>query len=184
MYQMFAWQLGLFFVAVLFAALLCVVSHARESADDRAPSASRGCRLRATLLWAVLLPATPVTLYALLDLPYANAAADRQRAAQIIDVVGRQWTWALGSSRATVGTPVEFRVSSDDVNHGLGIYDADMRLIARTTAVPGHTSTLRHTFTQPGTYRLLCLEYCGRIHHSMIAEFHVDTGPEYGHAYD
>lgn len=174
MYQTLAWQLGLILLAALLAVLLCVTSRAHV------PLVGRACRLRSAPLWAVVLIVAPVTLYALIGLPYANAAPDRQRAAQVIDVVGRLWSWELSSARATVGTPVEFRVSSDDVSHGLGIYDADMRLIARTTAMPGSTSTLHHTFTRPGTYRLLCLEYCGRIHHSMIAELHVGAGREHG----
>ncbi|MDV3238871.1 MAG: cytochrome c oxidase subunit II [Gammaproteobacteria bacterium] len=179
MYQTLAWQLSLILMATLLAVFLFVASRARERVDDYVPLVGRAYRLRTALFWAILLIAAPVMLYSLVDLPYANAALDRQRDAQVIDVVGRQWFWELSSTRATVGTPVEFRVTSGDVNHGLGIYDGDMRLVAQTMAMPEYTNTLRHTFTRPGTYRLLCLEYCGLIHHGMIAELQVgDANPQ------
>lgn len=174
MYQSLAWQLSLILMGALLIAFLFVALRARERVDDYAPLVSRAYRIRTALFWGILLVATPVMLYSLLDLPYANAGIDRQRtAAKVIDVVGRQWSWTLSSTEATAGTPVEFRVTSSDVNHGLGIYDEDMRLVAQTMAMPEYINTLRHTFTRPGTYKLLCLEYCGLIHHSMIAELQV-----------
>ena len=39
--------------------------------------------------------------------------------------------------------------------------------------MPGYTNVLRRTFAQPGKYRVLCLEYCGLVHHNMIAEIDV-----------
>ena len=44
--------------------------------------------------------------------------------------------------------------------------------------MPGVTNRLVHTFTQPGKYRILCLEYCGLAHHGMILEFDVVAGAE------
>jgi len=32
---------------------------------------------------------------------------------------------------------------------------------------------LRYTFKEPGTYRVLCLEYCGVAHHEMTADIKV-----------
>ena len=64
-------------------------------------------------------------------------------------------------------------VTSADVNHGFGIYDADLRLVAQTQAMPGYTNRLRHTFAAEGTYRVLCMEYCGLVHHNMITEIKV-----------
>ena len=77
-------------------------------------------------------------------------------------------TWTIRA-----GIPVQFEVTSGDVNHGVGIYDADDHLLTQTQAMPGVTNRLVHTFAQPGRYRILCLEYCGLAHHGMIAEFDV-----------
>jgi cytochrome c oxidase subunit 2 len=79
----------------------------------------------------------------------------------------------LSSNRFTAGVPVEFRVTSADVNHGFAIYGPDDRIVTQTQAMPGFTNRLVHTFAAPGRYRVLCLEYCGLAHHGMLAEFEV-----------
>ncbi len=91
--------------------------------------------------------------------------------AQIVDAVGHQWVWQLSRYQVTAGTPVEFHVTSADVNHGFAIYAPDDRIVAQTQAMPGYTNRLVYTFTQPGTYRVLCLEYCGLAHHGMMSAF-------------
>ncbi|KAB2875001.1 MAG: hypothetical protein IT503_08485 [Burkholderiaceae bacterium] len=97
-------------------------------------------------------------------------------APQVVDAVGQQWSWQLSSNRFTAGVPVEFHVKSDDVNHGFAIYGPDERIVTQTQAMPGFTNRLIHTFSQPGKYRVLCLEYCGLAHHGMITEFEVVAG--------
>jgi cytochrome c oxidase subunit 2 len=39
--------------------------------------------------------------------------------------------------------------------------------------MPGKTQKLVHTFSDPGTYEILCLEFCGVGHHKMTATFEV-----------
>ena len=79
----------------------------------------------------------------------------------------------MSESQAKVGENVVFNVTAIDVTHGLGIYDPDMRLITQTQAMPGYTNSLAVTFDAPGTYKLLCMEYCGLAHHGMVSEFTV-----------
>ena len=88
-------------------------------------------------------------------------------------VVGHQWAWELDPGTIRVGERVEFQVTSADVNHGFGIYDPGGRLLAQTQAMPGYSNRLVHTFTAPGKHRILCLEYCGLVHHGMMLEFYV-----------
>ncbi|HEY8011582.1 MAG TPA: cytochrome oxidase [Rudaea sp.] len=104
--------------------------------------------------------------------PIADQQTNAQ-SAQIVDAIGRQWSWQLSRTRVDAGIPVEFDVSSGDVNHGFAIYGPDNRILAQTQAMPGFTNRLLYTFTQPGKYRVLCLEYCGLAHHNMVAEFEV-----------
>ncbi|MBS0570042.1 MAG: cytochrome oxidase, partial [Proteobacteria bacterium] len=73
----------------------------------------------------------------------------------------------------TAGSPVEFRVTSADVNHGFAIYAPDGRIAIQTQAMPGFTNKILYTFTQPGTYKVMCLEYCGLGHAPMTAQFEV-----------
>lgn len=68
---------------------------------------------------------------------------------------------------------IEFRVTSLDVNHGFAIYDPSDRLIGQTQAMPGYVNSLRVKFQNPGTYSILCLEYCGMAHHGMRSSFTV-----------
>lgn len=68
---------------------------------------------------------------------------------------------------------IEFRVTSLDVNHGFAIYDPSNTLIAQTQAMPGYVNRLRVKFQKPGTYTILCLEYCGMAHQGMRSSFTV-----------
>jgi cytochrome c oxidase subunit 2 len=88
-------------------------------------------------------------------------------------VVGHQWFWEISTPRVPAGTTVAFRVTSADVNHGFAIYDADLHVVAQTQAMPGYQNVLRVRFAKPGSYRVLCLEYCGIVHHGMAASLEV-----------
>lgn len=44
--------------------------------------------------------------------------------------------------------------------------------------MPGYTNKLVHTFTEPGTYQVMCLEYCGVGHTPMTAEIEVVAATE------
>ncbi len=39
--------------------------------------------------------------------------------------------------------------------------------------MPDYTNRLFYTFTGPGHYYIICLEYCGVAHHVMNSEFEV-----------
>lgn len=113
-------------------------------------------------------------------LPYPAEAGTPDR---IVLAVGKQYAWSLtegtGPSLETwdrdfsptvtvaAGMPVEFRVTTLDVNHGFSLYAPDGHLVAQTQAMPGYMNRLRITFDQPGTYTVLCLEFCGMSHHRM-----------------
>jgi cytochrome c oxidase subunit 2 len=45
--------------------------------------------------------------------------------------------------------------------------------VTQTQAMPGYVNKLYHTFTKPGKYQILCMEYCGAAHHFMVTEFEV-----------
>lgn len=174
MYQTLAWQLSLILMAIVLAGFLFVVLRSRDRDEDHAVLMTRAYRIRAVLFWTLVVLATPTMLYSLTSLPYSEAAVSGdQKSAQVVDAVGHQWYWTLSRNTVAAGTPVEFRVTSADVNHGFAIYDSAMNLVAQTMAMPEYVNTLRHTFDEPGTYQVLCLEYCGLIHHNMIAEIQV-----------
>ncbi|NQY59474.1 MAG: cytochrome C oxidase subunit I, partial [Cognatishimia sp.] len=84
-----------------------------------------------------------------------------------------QWWWDTDTTEIPLGQQVEFRVTSEDVNHGLGIYNDEMRLLVQVQAMPNYTNSIVYTFDEPGTYQILCMEFCGIAHHDMTYEFEV-----------
>lgn len=98
-----------------------------------------------------------------------------------VSVTGRMWSWTMQRSDAPpgelvlpVGKVIEFEVTAADVNHGFGIYDDDGHIIGQTQAMPRYTNHLRLVFDKPGRYHVVCLEYCGLVHQTMMSEFTVE----------
>lgn len=171
MYQQVAWMVSIVLIAVLAIAFVYVARHSSRDGHSADISAATG-RWRGRLLWGVTLLCTPVVAYTLTELPYARQAIANLGAVEV-QAKGYQWYWELSQTELPVGKPIEFQVTSADVNHGFAIYDTDMKIVTQTQAMPGVVNVLRYTFEQPGTYKILCLEYCGVAHHSMMTELHV-----------
>lgn len=68
-----------------------------------------------------------------------------------------------------VGANVTFYVTSPDVVHGFFITHTDVNMMA----IPGWVNMQQHTFNQPGTYLLICHEYCGLGHQNMFGKIEV-----------
>ncbi len=186
--MMATWYAGVITLVGAIAVILIAVwlvsgSEPAESAESVTPRLymARGGYL--AILLVVLVIMLMVTLP---NLPYAASASSAPE--HVVPVIARKWSWSIGpvqdrSGKAIgdaselvlpVGESLEFQVSSEDVNHGFGIYDEGGRLIAQTQAMPGYVNRLAHTFTQPGTYHVLCMEYCGLVHHAMVTTIKVE----------
>ncbi len=170
--QEMAWYLTIIFVGLISLTFIYVAVRSRHAADYSVVQPA-AYRRRAQLFWGLVVAGIVIAAATLRDLPYAYSGD----APQVVTAQAYQWYWELGRDSVVAGTPVEFQISSADVNHGFGIYDPDARLVAQAQAMPGYVNRLRYTFTRPGKYQLLCLEYCGVAHHEMIAELEV-TAPE------
>lgn len=164
-------SLSIVLMAILIGVFIWVALSARVAVTDSGPMISSAYRMRSWLFGIGFVALIAVNARTLTLLPYA---ATHERAApptQLVPVqaVGRQWSWSIKPDTFTVGQTAEFRVTSLDVNHGFAIYGPDMRIVTQTQAMPGYTNILRYTFTQPGVYQVMCLEYCGVGHHTMAA---------------
>jgi cytochrome c oxidase subunit II len=91
----------------------------------------------------------------------------------VVSVSSRQFLWTVKPSTIPALRRIEFRLTSEDVNHGFGIYDDRNHFVAQVQVVPGKTQEFFHTFTRPGKYQILCLEFCGFGHALMRGEFTV-----------
>lgn len=161
--------------ALIVLVALFVISRSRVAVPDGNKVVYRARRYYAIGLSLVLLVALGMTMG---QTPY-NAYANEPAAAEV-SVVGRMWSWQMSVAGEKEGQPIvlpagkviDFAVDAVDVNHGFGIYDEAGRLLGQTQAMPGYTNHLRMVF-EPGHYRVLCMEYCGLIHHMMFTEFAV-----------
>ena len=104
-------------------------------------------------------------------------------------LAGRIWSWDIGPIRdrdgnllqaegaalvLPAGQAVEFQVTAEDVNHGFGIYNEAGQIVAQTQPMPGYVNNLVHTFKAAGNYQILCMEYCGLAHHTMVTTITVE----------
>ncbi|MBP1931650.1 cytochrome c oxidase subunit II [Ammoniphilus resinae] len=62
-----------------------------------------------------------------------------------------------------VGAKVIFNVTSKDVVHSFTIPGTNVNMMI----TPGHVNTSEFSFDKPGSYLVLCNEYCGSGHHMM-----------------
>lgn len=91
-----------------------------------------------------------------------------------IKAIGRMWEWEFdyGDGKLSkdlvvpLGKPVKLNLFSEDVNHSLFI----PAFRVKEDVVPGYDNYLWFTATKIGEYELLCTEYCGLLHSSMLAK--------------
>lgn len=66
------------------------------------------------------------------------------------------------------GTEYDFHLSSYDVQHGFSVRAEDtLSKQMNFQVLPGYEWVLPMEFDEPGTYHILCNEYCGNGHRSM-----------------
>ena len=157
-------------VGTLVIALFAVVARSAHTPGNTEEIAASAGRWRRAAFWGLVAVFVPVIALSLARTPYGR---DANPAAVVVRATGQQWSWTVEPSTVPAGQPVEIHVTGADVNHGLGVYDTDDRIVTQTQAMPGFTNVIRYTFSTAGTYRIRCLEYCGLGHHTMTAQLTV-----------
>jgi len=101
-----------------------------------------------------------------------------------IQAIGRQWMWKfqhpggqaeINDLHVPVGEPILINMISQDVIHGL--YIPALRIQMET--LPGRYTQLWFKADRPGTYRLLCSEFCGTDHSVMGGLLTIMTPSDY-----
>lgn len=168
------WFIALAGMGLIALGFIYVIVQAGKPADDaETRKAAQTANQLRRVLFVVLLAGFFVGSWATLRRFPIPPQASTLDATQVVDAVGRQWFWLVTPASVQSGSPVEFRVTSGDVNHGFALYAPDGHLVAQTQAMPGYTNKLLYTFDQPGTYTIQCLEYCGLGHAPMTATLQV-----------
>lgn len=169
------WSVSIVLMGTVAAIFIWVALGASEALANYGPVIESAYRMRTWLLVLAVLVLVWANYRTLAALPYAATHASISTAVPVVraDAVGEQWSWTITPSKFVVGQTAEFHVTSKDVNHGFAIYDPEMQIVAQVQAMPGYTNVLRYTFIEPGTYHVLCLEYCGVAHHTMASDITV-----------
>ena len=165
--------------AILISVIFIGIFRSSLSAAEESPGMHNPKRKRFfffALLFALLVILLSVTLP---KSPYYLHAKDTP--AKVVYVRAEQYSFNMSLTEdlsyddmeLPAGKVIEFRVRSKDVNHGFGVYNDKYELITQTQAMPGYVNRLRWVFNEPGTYHVLCLEFCGMSHHAMHTSFTV-----------
>jgi cytochrome c oxidase subunit II len=78
-------------------------------------------------------------------------------------LVGMMWRW-MPILQLEKGKQYTLHLSAFDVNHGFSLYPLNVNF----QAVPGYDYGLRITPTEAGDLRIVCNEFCGIGHHTMV----------------
>lgn len=105
-------------------------------------------------------------------IPYGENSAEAGQ--QRVEVGSAQFAWTIKPGTIQAGVPARFTVSSSDVNHGFAVYNDDNVLLFQVQAVPDHDTDIVYTFKEPGSYQVVCLEFCGVSHHRMLGTLVVE----------
>lgn len=85
--------------------------------------------------------------------------------AQVVDVTAERFSFSPSEVRTKSGTTLEFRLRSDDTDHGFRIIgtNINVRIPKRSKGV----MTVRFTPEKPGRYTFECSKTCGAGHSFM-----------------
>jgi len=76
------------------------------------------------------------------------------------------WQFDPAEIDVPVGSTVDFYLTSKDVTHGFNISDKSVNMMA----VFGGVTETSVYFDKPGTYSIVCHEYCGAGHQNMTGK--------------
>lgn len=85
-------------------------------------------------------------------------------------ILAQMWQFTPREIRVPAGSSITFYLASKDITHGFKISNTNINMMV----VPGEVSRLTATFDVPGTYNIICHEYCGALHHTMMGQIIVE----------
>jgi cytochrome c oxidase subunit 2 len=108
----------------------------------------------------------PVTLHLGGEFAESNlGTAIEPDGAATVRIIAAQYDFVPTCVQVPVNTPVRFRLTSADVNHGFLLPNTNVN----TMVVPGFVAEVRTQFSHTGEYDMPCHEFCGLGHHAMWA---------------
>lgn len=184
-------------VGVLVWGLILWAVWAYRKKDDSIPAQTR-YHLPLEILYT-FVPFVIIAVLFVFTLRSQNAVLDvdeDEPPAEVIEVVGQQWSWTFNYLDATssgeavweAGTPSELptlylpvdekvgiRLSSPDVVHSFFV----PAFLFKMDVLPGQENYFEFTPTKEGEYAGKCAELCGAYHSRMLFTVHVVSREEY-----
>ena len=92
----------------------------------------------------------------------ASAGASAQASPQVVEIDAERFSFSPSELRVKADTPVEFRLRSDDTDHGFRIIGTDINV---TIPKRGRgVATVSFVPPKPGRYVFECSKVCGAGH--------------------
>jgi cytochrome c oxidase subunit 2 len=136
--------------------------------------------------WWTVIPTILVVILAIYSTKIWLDIQNTQGDVLTVEAIGYQFGYQFryprlaqpvsGEMHLPLNTPTTIHVTSRDVIHGFWV--PEMRI--KADMVPGLINTLRVTPTVPGTYRIICTEFCGVAHGAMKTTLVVQTQQDFG----
>ncbi len=165
-----------FFVAIIATLIYFLIKYRRKDPNQRTSPIHENLVLEIT--WIIIPSVLLVWIFlegfwAWVPMNYAPADAIEVR------VTAQQWKWLFDYPKANVknapelvvpvGKPVKLIMSSVDVIHSFFV--PAFRL--KRDVLPNRYTTLWFQATKKGVYNMLCTEYCGKDHSTMVTRVRV-----------
>ncbi|MCC2112298.1 MAG: hypothetical protein KDJ16_09715 [Hyphomicrobiales bacterium] len=149
----------------------------RKMFFDSSPSAAERSKFtRVEYAWIafVLFVFVAVNFASIDFMPTVATAKAKANPDDIVEVniEAQSWSFDVSEAKIEVGRPIMFSGRSLDTMHSFAVYHPNGKVLFTMMLMPGteRPTSLVHTFTEPGTYTIRCLEYCGLAHHDMNDE--------------
>ena len=143
----------------------------RSTREDRKPLDAEKATEREKAWLGMVIAFLVVTLLGtMLLIPYGESAGANK---QVVTIVAQQFGFVITPPQVKVGAPVEFHLTSKDTTHGFGLMTKDNTLLVQAQIAPEHEQVVDYTFKSPGSYQVVCFEYCGVGHTKMLARIQV-----------
>jgi cytochrome c oxidase subunit 2 len=161
---------SLFTIVVVAAILFFIVRYRRRSDDEVPPQISGSDKIEIT--WIAVPTMLALVAFFFGARLYMDMYAPPVNAMDVY-IVARQWMWKaqhpegqeeIDELHIPVGQPVKLTMTSQDVIHSFFVPD----FRAKQDVLPGRYTTMWFEASAPGTYRLMCAEYCGTNHAHML----------------
>lgn len=176
------WLSAVFFVGIVGLLIVFVIRYRRKSHVANVPSITHNTPLELT--WTILPLIVVIAIFYVGMKGYVKL---RQPpiGAYTINVTGAKWQWTFSYPEnenltdmvlhVPVDRPVRLVMKSDDVLHSMFI----PVFRVKQDVVPGRYTDLWFTPTRVGEYDVICAEYCGDGHSTMMTRVIVHTEEDF-----